>query len=53
VTVVLTLIFYFLYAEITNSRVAWCSIGALMVCVGMAVVQIWSLRKFFVRKKIL
>ena len=39
--------------ERTNSRVAWFSIGALFVCVGMAAVQLWNLRRFFIRKKIL
>ena len=41
------------YAERTNSLVAFLSIGALLVCVSLAVFQVWSLRKFFKRKKVL
>lgn len=40
-------------AERTNSLVAFLSIGALFVCVSLAVFQVWSLRKFFKRKKVL
>lgn len=40
-------------AELTNARIAWFSIGALLTCVGMAGVQLWNLRRFFIRKKIL
>lgn len=39
--------------EKINARVAWFSIGAMLVCVGSAALQLWSLRKFFVRKKVL
>ena len=45
--------FVFSDAEATNSRVAWASLGALVTCVAMAMVQIWNLKKFFVRKKLL
>ena len=39
--------------EQTNSLVALLSIGALVLCVGLAVFQVWSLRRFFKRKKVL
>jgi hypothetical protein len=39
--------------EQTNSLVAFLSIGALVLCVGLAVFQMWSLRRFFKRKKVL
>jgi hypothetical protein len=39
--------------ERTNSLVAFLSVGALVVCTGLAVFQVWSLRKFFKRKKVL
>jgi p24 family protein delta-1 len=39
--------------ELTNARVAWFSIGALLTCVGMAALQLWNLRRFFIRKKLL
>jgi hypothetical protein len=42
-----------LFAEETNSRVAWFSIFSLAVCVGSAVFQMMYLRKFFQRKKLL
>jgi len=41
------------YAERTNALVAFLSIGALFVCVGLASFQVWSLKKFFKRKKVL
>lgn len=40
-------------AEATNMRVAYFSIGALVVCIFMAALQLWNLRRFFKRKKIL
>lgn len=40
-------------AEATNTRVALFSVGALITCIGMAGLQLWSLRKFFIRKKLL
>lgn len=39
--------------EITNTRVAWYSIVSLAVCVGATVWQLWYLKKFFQRKKLL
>lgn len=39
--------------ERTNSLVAFLSIGALVTCVGLAIFQVWSLRRFFKRKKVL
>lgn len=40
-------------SEETNTRVAWYSIGSLAVCVASALVQLWYLRRFFKRKKLL
>lgn len=39
--------------ERTNGLVAFLSIGALCACVGLAVFQVWTLRRFFKRKKVL
>lgn len=39
--------------EVTNSRVAWLSIVSLLVCVGLAALQLWHLKSFFERKKLL
>lgn len=39
--------------EATNSRVAWFSLGSLLICIGLAVWQLWYLRRFFTRKKLL
>ena len=38
--------------EATNSRVAWLSVGSLLICVGSAVTQGLYLQKFFKRRKI-
>jgi hypothetical protein len=40
-------------AEETNTRVAVFSIVALAVCVASAGAQLWYLKKFFQRKKLL
>ncbi|EFJ44742.1 hypothetical protein VOLCADRAFT_82736 [Volvox carteri f. nagariensis] len=40
-------------SEETNTRVAWFSIASLGVCVASALVQLWYLRRFFKRKKLL
>ncbi|KAG2450333.1 hypothetical protein HYH02_004838 [Chlamydomonas schloesseri] len=40
-------------SEEINTRVAWFSIASLGVCVASAVVQLWYLRRFFKRKKLL
>ena len=40
-------------AEKTNSLIAFLSVGALCTCIGLAAFQVWSLRKFFKRKKVL
>ncbi|PNH07925.1 Transmembrane emp24 domain-containing protein p24delta4 [Tetrabaena socialis] len=40
-------------SEETNSRVAWYSIASLGVCVASALLQLWYLRRFFKRKKLL
>lgn len=39
--------------EATNARVAWFSISLLIVCVGLSVWQLYLLRRFFQRKKLL
>jgi len=41
------------FAEITNTRVAFYSLGSLLVCITSGVWQLWYLRKFFQRKKLL
>lgn len=40
-------------SEETNQRVAWYSIASLAVCVLSAVWQLWYLKRFFQRKKLL
>lgn len=40
-------------SEVTNTRVATYSIGALFVCVASGLWQLWYLRRFFQRKKLL
>uniref|UniRef100_A0A7S3QKF9 GOLD domain-containing protein n=1 Tax=Dunaliella tertiolecta TaxID=3047 RepID=A0A7S3QKF9_DUNTE len=40
-------------SEITNTRVAFYSLGSLLVCIASGVWQLWYLRKFFQRKKLL
>ena len=55
------LLFYCLYlssqfrshAESTNARVAWLSVGALFICLGLCGWQLSYLQKFFKRKKLL
>ncbi|GAB4820328.1 hypothetical protein N2152v2_007374 [Parachlorella kessleri] len=39
--------------EATNSRVAWLSIGALIMCILLMAWQLWHLQKFLKRKKVL
>jgi hypothetical protein len=39
--------------ELTNSRVAWFGIMSLFVCLGVAGWQLWHLKTFFERKKLL
>lgn len=39
--------------ELTNGRVAWLSIISLLVCLGLAALQLWHLKSFFERKKLL
>ena len=39
--------------EMTNTRVAWGSVTALIICVATAVLQVYNLRKFLIRKKVL
>ncbi len=40
-------------AEKTNTRVAMYSIMALLVCVASGLWQLWYLKRFFQRKKLL
>ncbi|KAG2441105.1 hypothetical protein HXX76_003957 [Chlamydomonas incerta] len=40
-------------SEETNTRVAWYSIASLGMCVASAAVQLWYLRRFFKRKKLM
>lgn len=42
-----------LAAEVTNTRVAFFSLGSLSVCIASGLWQLWYLRKFFQRKKLL
>lgn len=44
---------YRLHAESTNARVAWLSVGALFICLGLCGWQLSYLQKFFKRKKLL
>lgn len=39
--------------EATNSRVAWFSVFSLLVCITVAGWQLWFLKRFFERKKVL
>lgn len=39
--------------EVTNSRMAWFSITSLFICLAVAGLQIWYLKSFFERKKLL
>jgi hypothetical protein len=40
-------------AEETNSRVAWYSIFSLLVCIAATGAQLYFLKRFFTRKKLL
>jgi uncharacterized radical SAM superfamily protein len=40
-------------SEVTNSRVAWYSIASLLICVLSGIWQLWYLRRFFKRKKLM
>jgi len=40
-------------SEKTNARVAWFSIMSLMVCVLAAVFQVWHLKHYFLKKKLI
>ncbi|KAL5704288.1 hypothetical protein ACHQM5_022736 [Ranunculus cassubicifolius] len=40
-------------SELTNSRVAWFSIVSLGICIGLAVFQLWHLKHFFQKKKLI
>ncbi len=41
------------FTEATSTRVAWFSIGSLVICCVLAAWQLWYLKNFFVRKKLL
>lgn len=40
-------------AEATNARVAWFSVGSLLICVVLAAWQLYYLKQFFHKKKLL
>ncbi|CAI0375506.1 unnamed protein product [Linum tenue] len=40
-------------SEKTNSRVAWFSIMSLGVCISVSVLQLWHLKRFFQKKKLI
>ncbi|TYH65431.1 hypothetical protein ES332_D06G055500v1 [Gossypium tomentosum] len=40
-------------SEATNARVAWFSIMSLGVCIAVSVLQIWYLKRYFVKKKLI
>ncbi|OVA10423.1 GOLD [Macleaya cordata] len=40
-------------SETTNARVAWFSIMSLGVCIGVSVLQLWHLKHFFQKKKLI
>ncbi|GLJ46740.1 hypothetical protein SUGI_0985560 [Cryptomeria japonica] len=40
-------------SEITNSRVAWFSIMSLTVCLSVSAWQLWHLKRFFEKKKLI
>nr|AFK41994.1 unknown [Lotus japonicus] len=40
-------------SEKTNARVAWFSIMSLGVCIGVSALQLWYLKRFFQKKKLL
>lgn len=40
-------------AEIVNTRIAYYSLASLLVCVLSGLWQLWYLRRFFQRKKLL
>ncbi|KAH7438507.1 hypothetical protein KP509_04G018000 [Ceratopteris richardii] len=39
--------------EVTNTRMAWFSITSLLICLAVAGAQVWYLKSFFERKKLL
>ncbi|RZC54219.1 hypothetical protein C5167_013078 [Papaver somniferum] len=40
-------------SEITNTRVAWFSVMSLGVCIGVSALQLWHLKHFFQKKKLI
>ncbi|WCJ35301.1 Transmembrane emp24 domain-containing protein p24delta3 [Euphorbia peplus] len=40
-------------SETTNTRVAWYSINSLAVCIVVSVLQLWHLKHFFQKKKLI
>ncbi|ERN07584.1 transmembrane emp24 domain-containing protein p24delta3 [Amborella trichopoda] len=40
-------------SELTNTRVAWFSIMSLGVCLGVSALQLWHLKRFFQKKKLI
>lgn len=40
-------------SERTNGRVAWFSIMSLGICIGVSALQLWHLKRFFQKKKLI
>lgn len=40
-------------SETTNARVAWLSIMSLGVCIGVSFWQLWHLKRYFQKKKLI
>lgn len=40
-------------SERTNGRVAWFSIMSLGVCIVVSILQLWHLKRFFRKKKLI
>ncbi|CAN6465952.1 unnamed protein product [Victoria cruziana] len=40
-------------SERTNARVAWFSIMSLGVCIGVSILQLWHLKRYFQKKKLI
>jgi len=40
-------------SETTNGRVAWYSIMSLSICVLVSLLQVWYLKRYFLKKKLI
>ncbi|CAK8530215.1 unnamed protein product [Lathyrus sativus] len=40
-------------SEITNSRVVWFSLMSLGICIVVSVLQLWHLKRYFLKKKLI